>query len=226
MASNPQKRRVQQQLQQLRDGRPEEAVFDAWFDGLPLDQQKELRSQMPPIIPYREMPMPRHSFLVYDNDTKFASADPRHKDEPAEFDGWVTRERVGEIISDVLAMMGASSDKNVQTHFDMVKIILQTSDAPTQNDLARRLGLTKQAISVRVLKLAAHAGQIAPGLLSRMRQSQAAADDNNLNDFSGGYMTKGVHKKSIIPTPVRRGASTTAKKHGFSSKGGQETHQG
>ena len=156
---------------------------------------------------------------------KFASEDTRHKDEPAEFDGWVTRERVGEIISDVLAMMGASSDKNVQTHFDMVKIILQTSDAPTQNDLARRLGLTKQAISVRVLKLAAHAGQIAPGLLSRMRQSQAAADDNNLNDFSDGYMTKGVHKKSINPPSVRRGASTTAKKHGFSSKGGQETHQ-
>ena len=226
MASNPHKRRIKQQLQQLRDGRPEEAVFDAWFDSLPLEKQKELRSQMPPIIPYREMPMPRHSFLVYANDTKFASADPRHKDEPAEFDGWVTRERVGEIISDVLAMLGASSDQAVITHFDMVKIILQTPDAPTQNDLARRLGLTKQAVSVRVLKLAANAAQIAPGLLSRMKQSCAQDDYNKINDFNDGYMSNRGHKKSIPPTRLGRGASTTAKKRGFSQNGSQETHQG
>ena len=226
MASNPRKRKIKQQLQQLRDGRPEEAVFDAWFDGLPAEQQKHLRSQIPPIIPYREMPFARYSFPIYANDTKFASADPRRATEPAESDGWVTRERVGEIISDVLAMLGASPDKAVQIHFEMVKIILQTSDAPTQLELAQRLGLTKQAVSVRVKKLAANAALIAPGLLTRIKEAAVELDNKSLNDFSDGYMLKGGHKKSINPPRLGRGASTTAKKHGFSPLGDQETHQG
>lgn len=226
MASNPRKRKIKQQLQQLRDGRPEEAIFDAWFDGLPAEQQQHLRSQIPPIIPYREMPFARYSFPIYANDTKFASADPRRITEPAESDGWVTRERVGEIISDVLAMLGASPDKAVQIHFEMVKIILQTSDAPTQLELAQRLGLTKQAVSVRVKKLAANAALIAPGLLTRIKEAAVELDNPVLNDFNDGYMTKEGAKKSINPTQPWRGASTTAKKRRDLQNGDQETHQG
>ena len=201
-------------------------MFDAWFDGLPAEQQHHLRSQIPPIIPYREMPFTRYSFPIYANDTKFASADPRRITEPADDDGWVTRERVGEIISDVLAMLGASPDKAVQIHFEMVKIILQTSDAPTQMELAERLGLTKQAVSVRVKKLAANAALLAPGLLTRIKEAAVELDNNDLNDFNDGYMTERGAKKSITPTHPGRGASTTAKKHGFSPLGDQETHQG
>jgi hypothetical protein len=226
VASNPRKRKIKQQLQQLREGRPEEAVFDAWFDGLPGEQQAHLRAQNPPIIPYREMPFPRYAFPLYANDTKFASADPRHRDELPDDDGWVSRERVGEIISDVIAMLGASPDRAVQAHIDLVKIILQTSDAPTQQEIAERLGLTKQAVSVRVKKLAANAALIAPGLLTRIKDAAVQLDYNELNDLNDRDMTERGAKKSITPTPGGRGASTTAKKHGFSPKGGQETHQG
>lgn len=226
MASDPTKRRRKAHLQHLRDGREEEAAFDAWWDTLTAEQQKGYRSLNPPIIPYREMPLPRFAFPVYANDSKFASDDPRKQKEGKDEDGWVTRERVQEIVSDVLAMLGASSDKAVIAHFDLVKIILQTPDAPTQSALAERLGLTKQAVSVRVKKLVAFAGLTAPGLLTRIKQSAPVSDDNNdenLNDYNKNLNE--VFKKSITPPGVRRGASTTAKKRKLGVSNYPETHQ-
>jgi hypothetical protein len=226
VASDPTKRRRKAHLQHLRDGREEEAAFDAWWDTLTAEQQKGYRSLNPPIIPYREMPLPRFAFPVYANDSKFASDDPRKQKEGKDEDGWVTRERVQEIVSDVLAMLGASSDKAVIAHFDLVKIILQTPDAPTQSALAERLGLTKQAVSVRVKKLVAFAGLTAPGLLTRIKQSAPVSDDNNdenLNDYNKNLNE--VFKKSITPPGVRRGASTTAKKRKLGVSNYPETHQ-
>jgi hypothetical protein len=225
VASDPIKRRKKAHLQHLRDGREEEAAFDAWWDTLTAEQQATYRGLNPPIIPYREMPMPRFAFPIYANDTKYATDDPRRQTEGQESDGWVTRERVQEIVSDVLTMLGASSDKAVQAHFDLVRIILQCPDAPTQSALAERLGLTKQAVSVRVKKLVAYAGLTAPGLLSRIKQAAPAEDYNkDLNEANRLDMTEGVHKKSI-PTPAQgRGASTTAKKRKGSASNCSETH--
>lgn len=226
MASDPTKRRRKAHLQHLRDGREEEAAFDAWWDTLTAEQQHSFRSLNPPIIPYREMPLPRFSFPVYVNDSKFASDDPRKQKEGKDEDGWITRERVQEIVSDVLAMLGASSDKAVIAHFDLVKIILQTPDAPTQSALAERLGLTKQAVSVRVKKLVAYAGLIAPGLLSRIKQADKLPDnEDDLNETNCKDMTEGVHKKSITHPQLRRGASTTAKKRKDTASNYPETHQ-
>ena len=227
MASDPKKRLKMAHLQHLRDGRAEETAFDAWWDTLTAEQQAVYRSLNPPIIPYRELPLPRYAFPIYANDTKFASSDPRKADEIKEEDGWVTRERVQEILSDVLAMLGASSDKAVQAHFDLIRIILQTPDAPTQVDLANRMGLTKQAVSVRVKKLVANAGLYAPGLLGRIKQAAVPVeDDNNFMNLNEGFMTEGVTKKSIPPGQAGRGASTTAKKRKDLKDGRPETHQG
>jgi hypothetical protein len=226
VASDPTKRRRKAHLQHLRDGREEEAAFDAWWDTLTPEQQQGYRSLNPPIIPYREMPLPRFAFPVYANDSKFASDDPRKQKEGMEEDGWVTRERVQEIVSDVLAMLGASSDKAVIAHFDLVKIILQTPDAPTQSALAERLGLTKQAVSVRVKKLVAYAGITAPGLLTRVKQAAPLPDDDEgLNDYNRLQMTERVHKKSIPLPFLGRGTSTTAKKRKDLRAGEPETHQ-
>ena len=214
-------------LQHLRDGRAEETAFDAWWDTLTALQQAEFRSLNPPIIPYRELPLPRYAFPIYANDSKFSTGDPRKADEVKEEDGWITRERMQEILSDVLAMLGASSDKTVLHHFDLVRIILQMPDAPTQVDLANRMGLTKQAVSVRVKKLIANAGMYAPGLLGRIKQAAVPVDnEDDLNETNCNDMTEGVHKKSI-PTPhFRRGASTTAKKRKDLMDGRPETHLG
>ena len=132
VASDPVKRKTMQHLQHLRDGRKEEAEFDKWWDSLPWAEQAQLRALDPPIIPYREMPLPRYSFPVYANDSKFSTADPRKTTEPEDFDGWMTRERVQEIIGDLLTLLGSSSEKSVQHHFDIIRIVMQTTDAPTR----------------------------------------------------------------------------------------------
>lgn len=226
VASDPIKRRKSAHLQHLRDGRAEETAFDAWWDTLTAEQQAAYRSLNPPIIPYREMSLPRYSFPIYANDSKFASSDPRKADEVKEEDGWVTRERMGEVVADVLAMLGASSDKAVLAHFDLVRIIMQTPDAPTQVDLAKRMGLTKQAVSVRVKKLMANAGLIAPGLLNRIKMVALPEDDNNnLNETNCLDLTERVHKKSIPHPAQGRGTSTTAKKRKDLKPGRPETYQ-
>jgi hypothetical protein len=227
VASDPTKRRNKAHLQHLRDNREEEAAFDAWWDTLTAEQQKAYRSLSPPIIPYREMPMPRFAFPIYANDSKFATDDPRRQTEGREEEGWVTRERVQEIISDVLAMLSASPDKAVQAHFDLVRIIFQTPDAPTQSALAERLGLTKQAISVRVKKLVSYAGLHTPGLLTRIKITPAVpADDDSLNETKAPYMTERGRKKSIPAPFLGRGTSTTGKKRKDNASSEPETHQG
>jgi hypothetical protein len=229
VAADPTKRRTKEHLQQLRDaeGRPEEAEFDSWFDSLPKAEQAKYRALDPPVIPYRELPLPRYSFPVYDQDAKFATADPRRAEDQTTSidDTWVTKERVQEIISDVLAMLGASPDKAVQHHFDLVRIILQTTDAPTQVDLAKRMGLTKQAVSFRAKKLIHHASSIAPGLLERMKSpenvsAQLQSDNKIINAEQVGSL------RNLFPLPGEaRGSSTTAKKPAFPKVGGQESHQ-
>jgi hypothetical protein len=229
VAANPTKRRTKEHLQQLRDaeGRPEEAEFDAWFDSLTKAEQANLRAQDPPIMPYREMPLPRYSFPVYDQDAKFATADPRRIDEqPTSYeDTWVTKERVQEIISDILAMLGASPDRVVQHHFDLVRIILQTHDAPTQVDLAKRMGLTKQAVSFRAKKLIHHASTIAPGLLERMKVSENNDAQLQENNFIIDQRAPGSLRNLFTPTRTARGSSTTAKKCVFPKVDEQESHQ-
>jgi hypothetical protein len=164
---------------------------------------------------------------VYDQDAKFATADPRRADEqPTSFDDtWVTKERVQEIIADVLAMLGASPDKAVQHHFDLVRIILQTPDAPTQVDLAKRMGLTKQAISFRAKKLIHNASSIAPGLLDRMKLPDQAGAELQTNPKIINAQLQGSLRNLLPPPRAARGASTTAKKHAFPKVGGQESHQ-
>jgi len=221
VASDPNKRKTLQHLQHLRDGRKEETEFDEWWDRLTRAEQAELRALDPPIIPYREMPLPRYSFPIYANDSKFASADPRKVTEQTESDGWVTRERVQEIVADLLTLLSSSSDKSVQHHFDIIKIVMQTTDAPTQVDLAKRMGLTKQAVCVRVHKMAAKAALLSPGIITRMKStdpitenpeiiSENSAENNKIMEKTAGE--DGVTKKSISHPPFRRGASTTAKK--------------
>lgn len=235
VASDPQKRKTLQHLQHLRDGRKEEAEFDEWWDKLSKAEQESYRKLDPPIIPYREMPLPRYSFPVYANDSKFASADPRKATEQIESDGWVTRERVQEIVADILTMLGSSSDKTVQHHFDIIRIVMQTADAPTQVDLAARMGLTKQAVCVRVQKMAARAAQLSPGIIDRMKFPDQSAEISKISE-ENMKNNKNISKKSasigggarnLLPTPpFRRGASTTAKKHRILKDAGQEGIQG
>jgi hypothetical protein len=235
VASDPHKRKTLQHLQHLRDGRKEEAEFDAWWDSLSKAEQAELRQLDPPIIPYRELPLPRYSFPIYANDSKFASADPRKATESIESDGWVTRERVQEIVADILTLLGSSSDKSVQHHFDIIRIVMQTTDAPTQVDLAARMGLTKQAVCVRVHKMAAKAALLSPGLLTRMNftdQSAAPAEISEEKMKNNKIISKkstgqGGGIRNLFPTPPkRRGASTTAKKRRILKAADQEGIQG
>lgn len=208
MAADPAKRRTKEHLQQLRDaeGRPEEAEFDSWFDSLTKAEQANLRAQDPPIIPYREMPLPRYSFPVYDQDAKFATADPRRAEEVSTIDDcWVTKERVQEIISDVLAMLGASPDRVVQHHFDLVRIILQTPDAPTQVDLAKRMGLTKQAVSFRAKKLLDHACRTAPGLVERLKAPINARADVQFDNKIITQQSPGALRNLLTPPPAAWG---------------------
>ncbi|CAB4162223.1 hypothetical protein UFOVP779_20 [uncultured Caudovirales phage] len=235
VASDPHKRKTLQHLQHLRDGRKEEAEFDEWFDRLSKAEQAELRELDPPIIPYREMPLPRYSFPIYANDSKFASADPRKVTEQVESDGWVTRERVQEIVADILTLLGSSSDKSVQHHFDIIRIVMQTQDAPTQVDLAARMGLTKQAVCVRVQKMSARAALLSPGIISRMKsadQSAAPVETSEEKMKNKKIILKkspgqGGALRNLLPTPLkRRGASTTAKKHRNLKAAQQEGIQG
>jgi hypothetical protein len=235
VASDPIKRKTMQHLQHLRDGRKEEAEFDEYWDRLTKAEQAQLRALDPPIIPYREMPLPRYSFPIYANDSKFASADPRKTTEAEDFDGWMTRERVQEIIGDLLTLLGSSSDKAVQHHFDIIRIVMQTTDAPTQVDLASRMGLTKQAVSVRVKKMAAKAALLSPGILTRMKSadqteenpeiiSENPVENNKIFKKSAGE--RGGIGNLLTTPPFRRGQSTTAKKHRILKADGLEGIQG
>ena len=153
--------------QYLREGRPEEKLYDKWFYSLNKDKQQQMRQVG--CGPYREMALPRHSFPVYDNAKAFGYHDPKAEDMKTIDETWITGERVAEIIRDMIAMFQSSNDPAVEAYWDLVRIIMQMPDAPTQADLARRLGLTKQAISIRAKKLLVRASDVTPGLLDRVR---------------------------------------------------------
>lgn len=230
MASDPVKRRQAEQLRQLREGRPEEALYDEWFYKLPKWKQDEYRNQDPPILPYAELPLPRNIFPIYDTDIKYASADPRKDDDTQSInEGWVTIERVKEIIGDVLAMLGASPNKDVRGHFLLCKIILGCADAPTQVELAKKLGLTKQAISVRAKNLVRHADSIAPGFMDRIKfeyltdKSEPGAPDQQNQAKEPG---KGALRNLFASSHKVRGASTTGKNPVFPSGESRETARG
>lgn len=171
--------RTKAHLQQLRAGEQlteEEKAFDTYFYSLPAEKQAEFRALDPPLLPYRELPQPRNIFPIYENDSAFSTADPRKLEAHTETDSWVTRERLLEVVSDLLTMLGASPDKAVQAHFDLIRIILQTPDAPTQLEVAKRMGLTKQAVSVRAKRLLLVASMKAPGLAERIDWFPKRAD--------------------------------------------------
>ena len=158
----------------LREGRAEEARFDAYFATLPKKKQAEYRARN--AGPYSEMGQPRHSFQVYDNAPAFNGDDPRLTETKSDADTWVSLERVQEIVSDVLAILGASEDKAVLNHFDLIRIILGQPDAPQQTELAARMRLTKQAISIRAKKILLRASKIAPGILQRVKMKPKPSD--------------------------------------------------
>ena len=229
MASDPIRRRQSEQLRQLREGRPEEDEFDEWWDSQTKELQDEMRQMDPPLIPYREMPMPRNVFPVYDYDSKFATADPRKAEDQIINEGWITTERMKEIVGDVLALVGASPEKSVRAHFDMIRIILETPDAPTQVDLAERMGLTKQAVSIRLKNMIRRATKVAPGLIDRIKLSSfdkivlkplKIEENGPVSGPEGGLrnLFQSAHKI--------RGASTTGKNPVFPFGEDQETSPG
>jgi hypothetical protein len=89
------------------------------------------------------------------------------------------------------------------------------------------MGLTKQAVSVRVKKLVANASLYAPGLLGRIKQAAVLIEENDeFMTENEGFMTEGVTKKSIPTAQAERGTSTTAKKRKDLKDGQPETYQG
>lgn len=226
VASDPAKRRTKAHLQQLRDGRAEEAEFDSWWDSLSPDKQAELRACDPPILPYRELPLPRFSFPIYATDKKFGTHTQAADERQSQDEGWVTRERVQEIVSDVLAMVGASPDKAVQHHFELMKIVLQTPDAITQVELAARMGLTKQAVCVRAKNLMARAASVAPGFIERIKQQAIDLDEVETENSGAQAQQVGSARNLFAPPILRRGSSTTAKKPTIPSNAQKATAQG
>jgi hypothetical protein len=158
----------------LREGRAEEAAFDRWFATLSKREQAKYRKNN--AGPYSEMGLPRHSFPIYDNAEQWNGDDPRRAEPQIETDTWVSLERMQEVIADCLAMLGASDDKAVVNHFDLIRIVLGLPDAPQQTELARRMKLTKQAVSIRAKKMLLRASKVAPGILSRVKMQPKPGD--------------------------------------------------
>lgn len=138
-------------------------------------------------------------------------------------------------MADILTLLGSSSDKSVQHHFDIIRIVMQTQDAPTQVDLAHRMGLTKQAVCVRVQKMAAKAALLSPGIISRMKFADQCAHPGKISEEKMENNKKISAKcagnegagRNLLPTPLkRRGASTTAKKRTILKAAEQEGIQG
>lgn len=203
----------------LREGRPEERQFDRWFATLTKKQQAEYRKRG--AGPYREMGLPRHSFPIYDNSAHWNGDDPRRAEPETQSDTWVSLERMQEIISDALAMLGASDEQAVVNHFDIIRIVLGLPDAPQQTELARRMGLTKQAISIRAKKMLHKASKVAPGILSRVRMQPKPADrcaDWARNIIEKNPNPKRVTKESFTPPPGRSWATHHGQKTQIASE--------
>ena len=162
----------------MREGKAEERIYDKWFYSLPKKRQKELRDNG--CNPYGDMPLARYSFPVYKNSNEYATEDNtvinKNYIPESEEQTWITKERVTEIISDVLAMLGSSDNQEVINHFDLVRIMLNMPGAPMQKELGERMGLTKQAISIRAKNILMRASDIAPGLLARVKMAPRPID--------------------------------------------------
>ena len=192
----------------LREGRAEEAAFDRWFAGLSKREQAKYRKRN--AGPYSEMGLPRHSFPIYDNSEQWNGDDPRRAEPQIESDTWVSLERMQEVISDCLAMLSASDDRAVVNHFDLIRIVLGLPDAPQQTELARRMKLTKQAVSIRAKKMLLRASKVAPGILSRVKMQPKPGDrcaDWARNIIEKNPNPKRVTKESFTPPPGRSWAT-------------------
>lgn len=192
----------------LREGRAEEAAFDRWFAGLTKKKQAEYRKRN--AGPYSEMGLPRHSFPIYDNAAHWNGDDPRRAELQIESDTWVSLERMQEVIGDCLAMLGASDERAVVNHFDLIRIVLGLPDAPQQTELARRMKLTKQAVSIRAKKMLLRASKVAPGILQRVKMQPKPGDrcaDWARNIIEKNPNPKRVAKESFHPTPGRSWAT-------------------
>jgi hypothetical protein len=199
----------------LREGRPEERLFDRWFATLTKKEQAEYRKRG--AGPYREMSLPRHSFPIYDNSAHWNGDDPRRAEPETESETWVSLERMQEVLSDALAMLGASDDQAVVNHFDLISIVLGLPDAPQQTELARRMKLTKQAISIRAKKMLLRASKVAPGILQRVKMQPKPGD--RCADWARNIIEKNpnhrrVSKESLTPPP----GSSWATHHGQKSQ--------
>jgi hypothetical protein len=199
----------------LREGRAEEAAFDRWFAGLPKKKQAEYRKRN--AGPYREMGLPRHSFPIYDNSEQWNGDDPRRAEPQVECDTWVSLERMQEVIADCLAMLGASDETAVVNHFDLIRIVLGLPDAPQQTELARRMKLTKQAISIRAKKILLRASKVAPGILTRVKMQPKPGD--RCADWARNIIEKNPNHRRVtkesFPTPP---AAAWATHHGQKSQ--------
>lgn len=186
----------------LREGRAEEAAFDRWFATLPKKKQAEYRRRN--AGPYSEMWQPRHSFPIYDNAEQWNGDDPRRAELQIESDTWVSLERMQEVIADCLAMLGASDERAVVNHFDLIRIVLGLPDAPQQTELARRMKLTKQAVSIRAKKMLLRASKVAPGILQRVKMQPKPGDrcaDWARNIIEKNPNPKRAAKESFTPPP-------------------------
>lgn len=203
----------------LREGRAEEAAFDRWFAGLSKREQARYRKRG--AGPYSEMGLPRHSFPIYDNAQQWNGDDPRRSEPQIESDTWVSLERMQEIIGDVLAMLGASDDRAVVNHFDLIRIVLGLPDAPQQTELARRMKLTKQAVSIRAKKMLLRASKVAPGILTRVRMQPKPGDrcaDWARNIIEKNPNPKRVAKESFTPPAGRSWATHHGQKSQIASE--------
>jgi hypothetical protein len=186
----------------LREGRAEEAAFDRWFAGLTKKEQAEYRKRG--AGPYSEMGLPRHSFPIYDNAAHWNGDDPRRAELQIESDTWVSLERMQEVIADCLAMLGASDERAVVNHFDLIRIVLGLPDAPQQTELASRMKLTKQAVSIRAKKMLLRASKVAPGILQRVKMQPKPGDrcaDWARNIIEKNPNPKRAAKESFTPPP-------------------------
>jgi hypothetical protein len=199
----------------LREGRAEEAAFDRWFAGLTKKEQAEYRKRG--AGPYSEMGLPRHSFPIYDNSEQWNGDDPRRAEPQIESDTWVSLERMQEVIADCLAMLGASDEAAVVNHFDLIRIVLGLPDAPQQTELARRMKLTKQAISIRAKKILLRASRVAPGILTRVKMQPKPGD--RCADWARNIIEKNPNHRRVtkesFPTPP---AAAWATHHGQKSQ--------
>ena len=191
----------------LREGRAEEAVFDRWFAGLSKREQAKYRKRN--AGPYSDMGLPRHSFPIYDNAEQWNGDDPRRAEPTIETDTWVTLERMQEVIGDCLAMLSASDDRAVVNHFDLIRIVLGLPDAPQQTELARRMKLTKQAVSIRAKKMLLRASKVAPGILTRVKMQPKPSD--RCASWARNIIEKNQRNrgfKESFPTPPRQAWAT------------------